>query len=182
MRRAGREAKHASVPLRRVRAGEARVRSFSTNSRPALRAASGRPPARQRRDGHRATGLTLRPGQSQSNSGHASWAALGPRTIEHQGSAADNHGQQTPRSAGVSADHRTSKRRPSSSLKATARGSSPWRRTFPNDQLRTPQADQAQGVLFAFQATVFRLCSVAARNSVSSRARSAVSASGNRWP
>ena len=29
------------------------VRSFSTNSRPTLRAASGRPPARQRRDGHR---------------------------------------------------------------------------------------------------------------------------------
>jgi hypothetical protein len=34
-------------------------RSFSTNSRPALRAASGRPPARQRHGGHRGTGLTL---------------------------------------------------------------------------------------------------------------------------
>src|SRR5215203_3183865 len=34
-------AKHASVPLRRVRAGEVLVRSFSTNSRPAC----GRPPA-----------------------------------------------------------------------------------------------------------------------------------------
>jgi hypothetical protein len=35
------------------------VRSFSTNSRPALRAASGRPPARQRHDGHRGTGVTV---------------------------------------------------------------------------------------------------------------------------
>jgi hypothetical protein len=40
-------------------------RSFSTNSRPALRAASGRPPARQPHDGHRATGLTHHPGQNQ---------------------------------------------------------------------------------------------------------------------
>ena len=42
-----RDAKHAGVPLRRVRAGEVRVRSFSTNSRPALRAAAcgGRPRA-----------------------------------------------------------------------------------------------------------------------------------------
>jgi hypothetical protein len=41
------DAKHASVPLRRVRAGELRVRTFSTNSRPALRAAAcgGRPRA-----------------------------------------------------------------------------------------------------------------------------------------
>jgi len=37
-------------------------RSFSTNSRPALRAAYGRPPARQRHDGHRGTGLTLHGG------------------------------------------------------------------------------------------------------------------------
>jgi hypothetical protein len=37
-------------------------RSFSTNSRPALRAASGRPPARQRHDGHRGTGPTLHSG------------------------------------------------------------------------------------------------------------------------
>jgi hypothetical protein len=35
------------------------VRSFSTNSRPALRAASGRPPARQRHAGYRGAGLTL---------------------------------------------------------------------------------------------------------------------------
>jgi hypothetical protein len=35
------------------------VRSFSTNSRPALRAASGRPPARQPCDGHPGAGLTL---------------------------------------------------------------------------------------------------------------------------
>jgi hypothetical protein len=45
------------------------VRSFSTNSRPALRAASGRPPARQRRDGHRGTGLTLTTRVSQSSHG-----------------------------------------------------------------------------------------------------------------
>jgi hypothetical protein len=40
-----RDAKHVCVPLRRVRAGELRVRTFSTNSRPALRAAAcgGRP-------------------------------------------------------------------------------------------------------------------------------------------
>jgi hypothetical protein len=37
-------------------------RSFSTNSRPALRAASGRPPARQRHDSHPGTGLTLNHG------------------------------------------------------------------------------------------------------------------------
>jgi hypothetical protein len=41
-----------SVPLRFV------GRSFSTNSRPALRAAFGRPPARRRHDGHRGIGLT----------------------------------------------------------------------------------------------------------------------------
>src|SRR5215213_5845364 len=45
MRRAGREA--CRVPLRHVRAGEVRVRTFSTDSRPALRAAAcgGRPRA-----------------------------------------------------------------------------------------------------------------------------------------
>jgi hypothetical protein len=39
--------RHAGVPLRRVRASVVRVRSFSTNSRPALRAAAsgGRPRA-----------------------------------------------------------------------------------------------------------------------------------------
>jgi single-stranded DNA-binding protein len=57
-----RDAKHASVPLRPVRASEVVVRSFSTNSRPALRAASGRPPARQRHHGHRGTGPTLHSG------------------------------------------------------------------------------------------------------------------------
>src|SRR5829696_3115514 len=36
-----------------------RRENFSPPSRPALRAASGRPPARQRHDGHRGTGLTL---------------------------------------------------------------------------------------------------------------------------
>jgi hypothetical protein len=51
----------ASVPLRRDRAGELRVRTFSTNSRPALRAAACRPPARQRHDatGRRATPSAL---------------------------------------------------------------------------------------------------------------------------
>jgi anti-sigma regulatory factor (Ser/Thr protein kinase) len=49
------------VPLRPVRAGELGVRTFSTNSRPALRAASGRPPARQRHHGHRGAGLTVQP-------------------------------------------------------------------------------------------------------------------------
>jgi hypothetical protein len=33
----GTRAKHAGVPRRRIRAGELRVRTFSTNSRPALR-------------------------------------------------------------------------------------------------------------------------------------------------
>jgi hypothetical protein len=42
---------------------EVAVRSFSTSSRPALRAASGRPPARQPHDGHRGAGLTLHPSQ-----------------------------------------------------------------------------------------------------------------------
>jgi hypothetical protein len=42
------------------------VRSFSTNSRPALRAASGRPPARQRRGGHRGASLTFPPGGAEA--------------------------------------------------------------------------------------------------------------------
>jgi hypothetical protein len=41
------------------RALEGAGRLFSPPSRPALRAASGRPPARQRHDGHRGTGLAL---------------------------------------------------------------------------------------------------------------------------
>jgi Single-strand binding protein family len=52
----GRKAKPASVPFRHVYALELSsfvVRSFSTNSRPALRAASGRPPARQPHDANR---------------------------------------------------------------------------------------------------------------------------------
>src|SRR5215203_4232538 len=59
------------MPTRASRIGEPLlallVRSFSTTSRPALRAASGRPPARQRRDGHRGTGLTLRPGEPEQS-------------------------------------------------------------------------------------------------------------------
>jgi hypothetical protein len=56
-----RDAKHASVPLRRVRAGEFVVRSFSTNSRPALRAAAsgGRPRAGNATTGNWGTGQTL---------------------------------------------------------------------------------------------------------------------------
>jgi Glyoxalase-like domain len=49
-------------------------RSFSTNSRPALRAASGRPPARQPHDGHRVAGLTLTRGdrtRRRASAGHA---------------------------------------------------------------------------------------------------------------
>jgi 5-formyltetrahydrofolate cyclo-ligase family len=38
------------------------VTTFSSHFKAALRAGSGRPPARQRRDGHRGTGLTLPPG------------------------------------------------------------------------------------------------------------------------
>jgi hypothetical protein len=48
-----RDAKHADVPLRRVRAGEGARRPCSTPSSGALRAAAGRPPARQPRQGHR---------------------------------------------------------------------------------------------------------------------------------
>jgi hypothetical protein len=44
----GRDAKHAGVPLRGGRAVEGAGRRFSTPSRPALRAASGRLPTRQR--------------------------------------------------------------------------------------------------------------------------------------
>jgi hypothetical protein len=47
------------VPLRCVRAVESAGRLFSTSSRPALRGASGHPPARRRHGGHRGTGLTL---------------------------------------------------------------------------------------------------------------------------
>jgi hypothetical protein len=53
------------------------VRSFSTNSRPALRAASGRPPARQPHGGHRGTGLTHpAPAYSQADGDtevHSTW-------------------------------------------------------------------------------------------------------------
>jgi hypothetical protein len=45
------------------------VRTFSTPSRPALRAACGRPSARQRRDGHRGTGLTLPTGKAEAVTG-----------------------------------------------------------------------------------------------------------------
>jgi hypothetical protein len=50
------------------------VRSFSTNSRPALRAASGRPPARRRHGGHRGTSLALHRGGAR---------AVPAATLEH---------------------------------------------------------------------------------------------------
>jgi len=52
---------HASVPLRRSRSFECLVRSFSTNSRPALRAAAcgGRPRARRPHNGHPGTDPTV---------------------------------------------------------------------------------------------------------------------------
>jgi hypothetical protein len=53
------------------------VRSFSTNSRPALRAACGRPPARQRHDAHRGTGLTLTPGEVTAVTAAAEAARIG---------------------------------------------------------------------------------------------------------
>jgi hypothetical protein len=49
-------------PMSQTRPCLVTVRSFSTSSRPALRAASGRPPARQSHGGHRGTGLTHAPG------------------------------------------------------------------------------------------------------------------------
>jgi hypothetical protein len=56
-------------------------------------------------------------------------AALGPQTVGNSRSAADNISKQMPSSARVSTDRRRSNEQPSSSLKATVRGSSPWRRT-----------------------------------------------------
>ena len=43
------------------------------SSRPALRAADGRPPARQRHDGHRGAGLTLSAKGNQSNPTTLAW-------------------------------------------------------------------------------------------------------------
>ena len=60
-------------------------RSFSTNSRPALRAASGRPPARRRHDGHRGTGLTLQPRGSQSRHERPVGAHLGHAPTDSSG-------------------------------------------------------------------------------------------------
>jgi hypothetical protein len=58
-----------------------------------------------------------------------SWAALGPRTIGNRGSATDNSGNQAPRSEPIPAHRHRSKKPLTSTLKATVRGSSPWRRT-----------------------------------------------------
>jgi hypothetical protein len=70
---------------------------FSTPSRPALRAASGRPPARQRHGGHRGAGLTLEPGASQSSPEPCplvrAWSALGPRSIGTRWSSTGTNGQ-----------------------------------------------------------------------------------------
>jgi len=54
------------------------VRSFSTTSRPARRAASGRPPARQRHDGHR--GEPASP-SNQAEAGAAPGVPAGPRWV-----------------------------------------------------------------------------------------------------
>src|SRR5512132_1117263 len=78
MRRCGTWAKHAGVPLRCVRAVEGAGRLFSTPSRPALRAASGRPQGRQPHDGHRGADLTLTRGDPARRRASASRAtALG---------------------------------------------------------------------------------------------------------
>jgi hypothetical protein len=85
------------VPLRRVHAVEGAGRLFSTSSRPALRAASGRPPARQRLDGNRGAGLTLQARGSQSSAEPCplvrAWSALGPRSIGIRRSRAGTNGQ-----------------------------------------------------------------------------------------
>jgi hypothetical protein len=56
--RGGRSIRRPVNPL----TGPTRYNFLYSSSRPALRAASGRPPARQRHDGHRGAGLTLPPG------------------------------------------------------------------------------------------------------------------------
>jgi hypothetical protein len=67
----------------------------------------------------------------------------GPRSIGNRGSVADNSGNQTPRSEPAPASRRRSKMRLISTLKATVRGSSPWRRT-PSAQ-RRPDARRNRG-------------------------------------
>jgi hypothetical protein len=88
---------HASVPLRRSRSFECLVRSFSTNSRPALRAASGR---LRPGDDTTVTGVPASP----SNHGGAravTSAPLGHTWGMLQRTAADNPGQlRTPRPVG----------------------------------------------------------------------------------
>jgi hypothetical protein len=99
MRRGGTRAKHAGVPLHRIRAVEGAGRLFSTPSRPALRAASGRPPARQRHDGHRGAALTvqasrrrhLRPGRHVVLARPG--ATSGPHTTGSPGTTAVNEDQ-----------------------------------------------------------------------------------------
>jgi hypothetical protein len=66
---------------------------------------------------------------SQACGAHRGWAALGPRTIGHPWSSADKSGKQSRRSEPMPANRCRSRYRPSGSLKATVRGSSPWRRT-----------------------------------------------------
>jgi hypothetical protein len=115
-----RDAKHASVPLRRVRAGELRVRSFSTNSRPALRAASGRPPARQRHDGRRGTGLTVQASRHRHRGliDTSFSPGLGPHwghtRPDHQGQQGSTTVSRRPRSAALSRGRCWSARHPGS--------------------------------------------------------------------
>jgi hypothetical protein len=111
---------HASVPLRRSRSFECLVRSFSTNSRPALRAASGRPPARRRHDGHRVPA-------SPSNHGGAravTSAPLGHTWGMLQRTAADNPGQlRTPRPVGSPARTPLTSTRPGTIPSMACKGS-----------------------------------------------------------
>jgi hypothetical protein len=68
-------------------------------------------------------------GASQACGAHRGWAAPGPRMIGNPWSSADNSGKQSRRSEPMPANRRRSRYRPSDSLKATVRGSGPWRRT-----------------------------------------------------
>jgi hypothetical protein len=56
-------------------------------------------------------------------------AAMGPRTTGDQASTTDHSGKQIARPEPMSLNRRRSRMRPTSTLKATVRGSSPWRRT-----------------------------------------------------
>jgi hypothetical protein len=89
-----RHAKHASVPPRRVRAGELRWEKFRYELKAGPAGASGRPPAGRRHDGHWGAGLTLhlggtnpqRTSRTTSEAGRRRRApvALAPRRLDVQ--------------------------------------------------------------------------------------------------